>query len=80
MDTTLYVLRQHPDRIPSSLFQASDRYIDIVFVEQTSSIVPSSVKGSIVAPVGISVRPSYPTITYGDLIEKIFSSKRIIVV
>jgi len=80
MGTTLYVLRQHPDRIPSSLFQASDTDIDIVFVEQASSIVPSSVKGIVVATEGMAVELSHPTMTYDDLIDKIFSSERIIVV
>jgi hypothetical protein len=80
MGTTLYVLRQHPDRISSSLFQASDTDIDIVFVEQASSIVPSSVKGIVVATEGMAVELSHPTMTYDDLIDKIFSSERIIVV
>ena len=80
MGTTLYLLRQHPDRIPSSLFQASDTDMDIVFLEQAASIVPSSVKGIVVATEGIAVGLSHPTITYDDLIEKIFSSEHIIVV
>jgi hypothetical protein len=80
MGTTLYVLRQHPNRISSSLFRASDTDIDIVFVEQSSSIVPSSVKGVVVATEEMAVGPSHPTMTYDDLIEKIFSSEHIIVV
>lgn len=80
MDTTLYVLRQHPDRIPSSLFRASDTDMDIVFVEQAASIVPSSVKGFVVATEGMAVGLSHPTMTYDDLIEKIFLSEHIIVV
>ena len=80
MGTTLYLLRQHPDRISSSLFQSSDADMDIVFVEQAASIVPSSVQGVVVAPEGMAVGFSYPTMTYDDLIEKIFSSEHIIVV
>ena len=80
LGTTLYVLRQHPDRISSSLFRASDIDMDIVFVEQASSIVPSSVKGIAVATEGIAVELSHPTMTYDDLIEKVFSSEHIIVI
>ena len=80
MGTTLYLLRQHPDLISSSLFRASDTDMDIVFVEQASSIVPSSVKGIAIAVKGIAVELSHPTMTYDDLIEKVFSSEHIIVI
>jgi hypothetical protein len=78
MGTTLYLLRQQPDRISSSLFQASDADMDIVFIEQAAS-APSSVKGTVVAPEGMAVGHSHPSMTYGDLVEKIFSSERIVV-
>lgn len=80
MGTTLYLLRQHPDLISSSLFRASDTDMDIVFLEQAASIVPSSVKGIVVATEGIAVGLSHPSMTYDDLIEKIFSSEHIIVI
>ena len=80
MSTTLYLLRQHPDLISSSLFRASDIDMDIVFIEQTSSILPSSVNGAVVVTGGMEVGLSRPTITYDDLIEKIFSSEHIIVI
>jgi hypothetical protein len=80
MGTTLYVLRQPPDRISTSLFRASDTDIDIVLIEQASSIVPSSVKGVVVVTEGMAGGLSYPTMTYDDLVEKIFSSEHIIVV
>ena len=80
LSTTLYILRQHPDHISSSLFRASDTDMDIVFVEQASSIVPSSVKGIAIAAEGIVVELSHPTMTYDDLIEKVFSSEHIIVI
>jgi hypothetical protein len=54
--------------------------MDIVFIEQTSSIVPSSVKGVVVATEGIAVSLSHPTITYDNLIDKIFTSEHVIVV
>jgi len=78
--TTLYVLRQHPDRISSSIFRASDTEMDIVFVEQAASIVPSSVKGVVVATEETAIGVSHPTMTHDDLIDKIFSSEHIIVV
>jgi hypothetical protein len=54
--------------------------MDIVFIEQASSSLPSSVKGSVVATKGMPVEFSHPTMTYDDLVEKIFSSEHIIVV
>jgi len=54
--------------------------MDIVFVEQASSIVPSSVNGIEIAAEGIAVELSHPTMTYDDLIEKVFSSEHIIVI
>ena len=80
MGTTLYVLRQPPDRISSSLFRAIDTDMDIVFIEQAASIVPSSVKGVVVVSEGMAGRLSHPTMTYDDFVEKIFSSEHIIVV
>ena len=80
MGTTLYVLRQHPDRISSSLFQSSDADMDIVFIEQVSSTIPSSVKEVVVATEGMAVGLSRRTMTYDDLIEKIFLSEHVIVV
>jgi hypothetical protein len=43
-------------------------------------MVPSSVKGVVIAPEGVAVGISHPTMTFDDLIEKIFSSEHIIVV
>jgi len=80
MSTTLYLLRQHPDCISSALFRASETDIDIVFIEQPSSILPSSVNGAVVVTEGMEVGFSRPTMTYDDLIEKIFSSEHIIVI
>ena len=79
MSATLYLLRQQPDHISPSLFRASDTDMDIVFIEHTASITPSSVKGVVVIAEGILVSDSRETMTYGDLIEKIFSSEHIIV-
>jgi hypothetical protein len=80
MGTTLYLIRQDPDLISSSLFQASDTDMDIVFIEQAASIAPSSMKGAVVAVEGMAFGSSHPTMTYDDLVGKIFSSEHIIIV
>ena len=80
MGATLYVLRQPLDRIPTSIFRTSDSDMDIVFVEQAASMVPSFVKGLVVAAEGMAVGRSQLTITYEDLIEKVFSTEHIVVV
>lgn len=77
---TLYVLRQHPDRISSSIFRATDTNTDVVFIEQVVSRVPSSVQGAVVATEETAIGFSHPTMTYDEFVEKIFSSEHIIVV
>jgi hypothetical protein len=54
--------------------------MDIVFIEQPSSILPSSVNGAVVVTEGMEVELSRPIMTYDDLVEKIFSSEHIIVI
>ena len=80
MSATLYLLRQQPDLISPSLFRASDIDMDIVFIENAASIAPSSVKGVVVTAKGTAVSGSRPTLTYDDLVEKIFSSEHIVVI
>ncbi len=58
MGKTLYLLRQQPDQISHALFCASDLEMDVVSIDPTVSMVPSS---------------------YDNLIEKIFSSEKVIV-
>jgi hypothetical protein len=79
MSSTLYLLRQRPEQISPALFQSSEVGIDIVFIEEASSMIPSSIKGAVVATEGMSVGGSRPTLTYDDLVNKIFSSDHIIV-
>ena len=79
MSATLYLLRQQPDRISPSLFRESDADVDIVFVEHTTLTTLSSVKGITVSGEGVMVSDSRQTLRYEDLVEKIFSSKHIIV-
>ncbi|MCX5729250.1 MAG: hypothetical protein NTZ28_10515 [Nitrospirae bacterium] len=73
MGTTLYIVRQDPNLISSSLFRASDADMDIVFIEQAASLAPSSVQG-------VVVDRSSTTMTYDDLVGRIFSSEHIIVI
>ena len=80
MGTTLYLIRQDLDRVSSSLFRASDIDMDIVFIEEATSIASSSVKGVVVTAEGLEVGGSRPTLTYEELVEKIFSSEHIIII
>lgn len=80
MGTTLYLIRQDLDRVSSSLFRASDIDMDIVFIEESTSIASSSVKGVVFAAKGRVVGCLPPTMTYDDLVGKIFSSEHVIVI
>ena len=80
MSTTLYILRQQPDHISRSLFRESDIDMDVVFVEHTTSITLSSVKGAVASTEGLMASDCSQPLTYDDLVEKIFSSEHIIVV
>lgn len=81
MGTTLYLLRQPSDHISSSIFRASDADMDIVFVEQAVLMVPTSVNEYVVVDDGgMAGQRSHPTMTYDELIEKIFSCEHVIVV
>lgn len=79
MSATLYLLRQQPDRISPSLFRESDADMDIVFVEHATLTTLSSMEGTTVSREGEMVSDSRQTLRYEDLVEKIFSSERIIV-
>jgi len=79
MSATLYLFRQQPNSISPSLFRASDIDMDIVFIEHTTLITPSSVKEVVVTAEGMLVSGTHQTMTYDDLVEKIFSSEHIIV-
>ncbi len=79
MSSILYLLRQKPEQISPSLFQAGEADIDIVFLEEVSSMIPSSLKEVVVTPERMMVSGSRPTLTYDDLIHKIFSSDHVVV-
>ena len=80
MSATLYILRQQPDHISPSLFRESDIDMDIVFIEHAASIIPSSMKGSVVIPEGMIGSDTHEMLTYDDLVEKIFSAEHVIVI
>ena len=80
MGTTLYLIRQDLDCISSSLFRASDMDMDIVLIEEVTSITSSSMKGVVVTAKERVVGCLAPTMTYDDLVGKIFSSEHVIVI
>jgi hypothetical protein len=79
MSSTLYLLRQKPELISPSLLRTSDADIDIIFIEEASSIIPSYIKGAVVTTEGMTVSGSRQTLTYDDLVYKIFSSDHVVV-
>jgi len=79
MSATLYLLRQQPNGISPSLFQSGDTDMDIVFLEKAAAMVPPSIKGAVAVVERVEAVGSHSTLTYDDLVEKIFSSDRIIV-
>ena len=80
MGTTLYLIRQDPDLISSSLFRASDMDMEIVLIEEATSTASSSMKGIDVDAKGMAIGYLPPTMTYDDLVGKIFSSEHVIVI
>ena len=80
MSATLYILRQQPEQISPSLFLGSDTEKDIVFIEHLVSVPPSSMKKIVMKPEETVVSDSSQTLTYDDLVEKIFSSAHVIVI
>jgi hypothetical protein len=80
MSSTLYLLRQKPEQISPSLFQAGEADdMDVIFIEEALSMIPSSIKGALVLTEEMTVSGSRPTLTYDDLVNKIFSSDHIVV-
>ena len=79
MGATLYILRQRHDHISPSLFHMSDAHIDVVFMEQGTSLTHLGVGEVIVGEGGTVARSSRQALTYDDLVEKIFSSEHVVV-
>lgn len=80
MSVTLYLLRQQPDGISPSLFRESEADMDVVFVEPAILTNLSSVKGTTMSSEGVMVNDSRQMLRYEDLVEKIFSSERVIII
>jgi len=80
MSTTLYLLRQQPEHISPSLFLGSDIENDIVLVEHLVSVTQPSMKGVVMKPERTVASDSPQTLTYEDLVEKIFSSAHVVVI
>ena len=79
MGATLYILRQQHDRISPSLFHMTDTDIDIVLMEQVTSLTPSGKEGAKNSQDSAVVSGSPSILTFDDLIEKIFSSEHVVV-
>ena len=79
MPSTLYILRQQPDVIPPSLFRSAEADQEVIFIERASPMSPSSTEGSIVFHENIPAGGPLSTLSYDDLVTKIFSFEHIIV-
>ena len=79
MGATLYILRQQYDRISPSLFHMTDTDIDIVFMDQVTSLIPSGEEGAKNSQDSTVVSGSPLILTFDDLIEKIFSAEHVVV-
>jgi hypothetical protein len=80
MSATLYLLRQQPEYISPALFLGSDTEKDIVFIEHPASVSPSTMNEIVMTLEKTVVSESAETLTYDDLVEKIFSSAHVIVI
>jgi hypothetical protein len=73
MGVTLYLLRRRPEDISSSLFQMNDAGTDIVFIQPVTSTTLVSIQGM----DGVYL---CPPMTYDDLIDRVFSAERTVVI
>jgi hypothetical protein len=79
MGETLYILRQQHNHISHSLFDMSDAHIDVVFMEQGTSLTHLRVEEVMVGVGSIVARSSRQALPYDDLVEKIFLSDYVVV-
>ena len=79
MNSFLYLLRRPPDQIPDALFQPSDALGDVVLLEAATSSV-MSVPHGIVLRLGQDRARYEGTLTYDELVKKIFDSQRVMVI
>ena len=80
MSTTLYLLRRPLHHISPSLFRANEADTSVVLLEQAASVSPSFGEGDAVIGEGVEVTKSGRTLTYEDLVERVFSSEHVIVI
>ena len=80
MSTTLYLLRRPADQIPTSVFRASENEGDIVALDDSALTSLSSSRTQI--PTVRSARRSIgsPSLTYEELIDRIFDHDHVIVI
>ena len=69
MGATLYILRQQHDRISPSLFHITDTDIDIVLMEQVTSLTPSGEEGVEGSQDSAMAYDSPSIVTFDDLIS-----------
>lgn len=77
MNKPLYLLRQPVGRIPEALFALAETDGEVVLLEEAVSEPPVH-PGSLYV-VGLQKVPGMQTLTYEDLVEKIFSADRVMV-
>lgn len=79
MSPFLYLLRRPPDQIPDALFRASDALGDVVLLEAAASSVVSVPHGLVLRLEQDRARDE-GTLTYDELVEKIFATERVMVI
>jgi hypothetical protein len=79
MTSTLYILRKQPGAISPTLFQPGEADMEVVFIERVPPIPPSLGNGSVVSEKKVAEGSAVPSITYDDLVMKIFSFDHIVV-
>jgi len=77
MSTTLYLLRQPADQIPASIFRASENEGEVVALDDTL-VTSLSSSGKSVYTIGHSVVGT--SLTYEELIDRIFAHDHVIVI
>ncbi|MDF0642665.1 MAG: hypothetical protein P0111_01435 [Nitrospira sp.] len=79
MNSFLYLLRRPPDQIPDTLFRPSDAPADVVLLEAATSSVMSVPHGTVFS-LKQDRAGDEGTLTYDELVEKIFDSERVMVI
>jgi hypothetical protein len=79
MNKHLYLLRQPANRIPASIFLASETEGDVVLLEEAASSSLSVAKGT-VSTIGREMGSRGSDLTYDDLVERIFENDYVMVI